>query len=371
MLLGANSAAAGLRFLAERTDTGISYIFVSGDFAFDDDLTAFETLARSNAARAVTFESPGGNIQKAMQLGRLIRRLGLSTIQPRAIECASACSLAFLGGTMRYAEPGAIGVHKSSFNRDLSVSTEDAVSVVQQVTAEIITYMVEMGVEPALLQLALQYDSDDIRYLSKSEMERYKVVSLGTEGTQPTTAQQTAPLPLPQEPTIATLPTTPHNAVLAIPQALSGRIRHPKGAAPIKALPDGKSAILANLRNGTPVAILGNDARWYRVNANGQIGYMHDTWVYIDQYESGPFGHRHIQIKSFDNLSDAETYVHSSPIPVSAYLATNGWFAITLENTFDEPMAKRLVTELKARGAVPDDAYVTYGNTYVRKVCCR
>ncbi|MHA6687849.1 hypothetical protein [Mesorhizobium sp. A556] len=69
--------------------------------------------------------------------------------------------MAFIGGVIRYADPGAIGVHKSSFSGDLAISTEDAVSVVQQMTAEIITYMVEMGVDPALLQLALQYNSDD------------------------------------------------------------------------------------------------------------------------------------------------------------------------------------------------------------------
>jgi len=86
---------------------------------------------------------------------------------------------------------------------------------------------------------------------------------------------------------------------------------------------------------------------------------------------SGPFGRRHIQVKSFDNYAEAEAYVRTSAIPVSAYLATNGWFAITLDNTYDEPMASTLVSEMKARGAIPGDSYSTFGNTYVRKVCCR
>ncbi|MHA6687848.1 hypothetical protein [Mesorhizobium sp. A556] len=98
---------------------------------------------------------------------------------------------------------------------------------------------------------------------------------------------------------------------------------------------------------------------------------MHDTWVYVDQFESGPFSQRHVQIKSFDNLSDAEAYVRSAPIPLSAYLATNGWFAITLADTYPQEMATNLAKQMKDRGAIPDDAYVTYGNTYVRMVCCR
>ncbi|RWE19466.1 MAG: hypothetical protein EOS76_11725 [Mesorhizobium sp.] len=119
------------------------------------------------------------------------------------------------------------------------------------------------------------------------------------------------------------------------------------------------------------MAILGSSGRWYRVQTGNQVGYMHDTWVHVDQYDSGPFGKRHIQVKSFDNYADAESYVRTASIPLSAYLATNGWFAITLESTFDEPMAKGLVREMKARGAIPDDAYATFGNTYVRKVCCQ
>ncbi|WP_052292089.1 hypothetical protein [Mesorhizobium japonicum] len=162
-LLDTPAARAGLQFEAGLTDGGLHYVVVSGDFAYQDDLSAFENLVRSSGATAITFRSPGGNIQKAMELGHLIRRLGINTVQFRVAECASACSLAFLGGVVRYAEPGSIGVHKSSFQGDVPLSTEEAVSAVQQITADIITYMIEMGADPALLQLSLQYDSNDIR----------------------------------------------------------------------------------------------------------------------------------------------------------------------------------------------------------------
>ncbi|RWE48779.1 SH3 domain-containing protein [Mesorhizobium sp.] len=369
-LLGASSARAGLQFQAGETDGGLRYILVSGDFAYQDDLSVFEALARSSTAKAVTFRSPGGNIQKAMELGRLIRRLGLGTAQFRVSECASACSLAFLGGVIRFAEAGSIGVHKSSFQGDVPFSTQEAVSAVQQITADVITYMIEMGVDPALLQLSLQYDSNDIRYLSMSEMAKYKVVTVPPDSGQPTVASA-APSPMPPPPISAPTPPPSANPSLVIPEAHSGRVGHPRGSAPLKALPEGKSTNVAVLRNGSPVAVLGSSGRWYRVQAGNQIGYMHDTWVHVDQYDGGPFGRRHIQVKSFSNYAEAEAYVRTSSIPLSAYLATNGWYAITLANTFDEPMAKSLVSEMKARGAIPDDAYATFGNTYVRKVCCQ
>ncbi|MER8386689.1 hypothetical protein NKJ46_12210 [Mesorhizobium sp. M0166] len=376
VLLGAPAAHAGLQFQVGQTDSGFRYILVSGDFSYQDDLSVFEALARSNASVAVTLQSPGGNIQKAMELGRLIRRLHLSTAQFRAVECASACSLAFLGGVVRYAEPGSIGVHRSSFSGDIPVNTKDAVSGVQQVTADIITYMIEMGVDPALLQLSLQYDSDDIRYLSRSEMAKYKVVTLEPEASWPPVASQPpsstpSSQQAPRQPPVASLPPASTNPSLVIPQARSGRVLRSQGAAPLKALPEVRSATLVNVRNGSSVVILGNVERWYRVRADGQVGYMHDTWVYVDQYESGPFGQRHIQVKSFDNLADAEAYVRSASIPLVGYLATNGWFAITLRGTYAQDTAKNLAKAMKENGSIPNDAYVTYGNNYVRNVCCR
>lgn len=372
-LLDTPAARAGLQFEAGQTDGGLHYVVVSGDFAYQDDLSAFENLVRSSAATAITFRSPGGNIQKAMELGHLIRRLGINTVQFRVAECASACSLAFLGGVVRYAEPGSIGVHKSSFQGDVPLSTEQAVSAVQQITADIITYMIEMGADPALLQLSLQYDSNDIRYLSTSEMSKYKVVTFSPSADQAQMPSQEQPSRQPPQsapPALASQPPTTGPSLL-IPDARSGRVGHPTGAAPLKALPEAKSGNVAVIRNGIAVAILSDTGRWYKVQVGNKVGYMHDTWVHVDQYDSGPFGRRHIQVKSFGDYGAAEAYVRSSSIPLSAYLATNGWFAITLDNTFDERMAKNLVNEMKAKGAIPGDAYPTFGNNYVRKVCCQ
>jgi hypothetical protein len=92
MLLTISAAHAGLQYHFDQTDDGFRYILVSGDFAFDDNLSTFASLARSNGAVAVTFRSPGGNPFTAMQLGRLIRSLGLVTIQFKSLECESACA---------------------------------------------------------------------------------------------------------------------------------------------------------------------------------------------------------------------------------------------------------------------------------------
>lgn len=186
--LSLTASEAALQFQADSTSDGLRFIVASGDFGASDDLRPFAALVVSSQARFVTFNSPGGNIYKAMELGRLIRGSGLSTIQLRASQCASACALAFLGGVRRGAEPGSIGVHQSSFDNSSALSRDEAVSGVQHGTADVIAYLVEMGIDPALLQVALSYDSADMRYLSGSEMTQYRVTTDTPSETSPPVA---------------------------------------------------------------------------------------------------------------------------------------------------------------------------------------
>ena len=115
LVAGATGASAGLVYTPDRTPEGTVFLTVSGVFAVNDDLSLFSDAVASSHAQIVAFDSPGGDIYKALELGRLIRRLGLDTIQSIRLQCASACAFAFLGGVMRYAEPGSIGVHKGWF----------------------------------------------------------------------------------------------------------------------------------------------------------------------------------------------------------------------------------------------------------------
>ena len=71
------------------------------------------------------------------------------------------------------------------------MTTEEAVSAVQQGTADVIAYISEMGADPGLLALAFSYDSSDIRYLSGSEMARFRVT------TEPPLRVAGAPIRLP------------------------------------------------------------------------------------------------------------------------------------------------------------------------------
>jgi hypothetical protein len=174
---GDSQARAKLTYTPLRTDEGLHVLIVSGEFTPDDRIEQFAAAVAANNSTVVTFDSSGGTVTVAMAYGRTIRLLGLNTMQVRKLECASACSLAFLGGVSRIAAPGSIGVHRTSFAPDSTVGRDEAVASVQALTAEIIAYLSEMDVSVELLNFALRYDRSDIRYLSASEMADLKVTT--------------------------------------------------------------------------------------------------------------------------------------------------------------------------------------------------
>jgi hypothetical protein len=198
LAIGSGSASASLSYATKQTDAGDHFLLISGEIETTDDLSQFVSAVRASGAKSIVFNSPGGSVAKAMELGRLIRSMHLATEQLRSVECASACSLAFMGGSPRFAEPGSVGVHRSSFSDSTTLNVADAVSAVQQMTADVIAYTIEMGVDPALLQLALSYGSDDIRYLSGSEMERYRLAITGMKPSAELSTQAAATVGSPE-----------------------------------------------------------------------------------------------------------------------------------------------------------------------------
>jgi hypothetical protein len=367
-LATATWAHAELDYTKQTTSDGTPYLMVSGRFDADDDLRKFDIAVVQDHPVAVSFNSPGGNVAKSLELGRKIRAAGLPTIQARSNDCASACSLAFMGGVKRFAEPGSIGVHKSSFSDISGMDVHEAVSAVQQITAQVVVYMAEMGVDAGLLQLSLSYDSDDIRYLSGSEMKKFRVTTEGDAISLSGPVASANPVIPPAEPTLNTA--TAPLISLAIPRPRNGIIQHPKGEAALKASADPNSKSVGKFGNGQPVEILEKSGDWYSVSSGMQHGYMHYSWVWVREFEERQFGKKYIQIKSYDDLQKASDFVRGSPMPLVAHLAANGWFAITLAQTMDEETARATSKSLKESGGIPQDSMITYGNTYVRAVCC-
>lgn len=131
-------------------------------------------LARIERA-AVYFNSPGGSLVAAMDLGRLLREHGFDTSvgrrtadasRPDAGVCYSACPFAYAGGVRRSLAGGSVlGVHRAE-NR---TPVPDEQAFVRRVADEAGAYLEEMGVSTRLVALMAGAPHDSIRLIDPDE----------------------------------------------------------------------------------------------------------------------------------------------------------------------------------------------------------
>lgn len=148
-------------------------------------------LKKNNVAytSTVVLNSPGGNLGAGMELGRVIRKYGLSTTVGRkevhpaydsvtAGACMSSCTLAYLGGTFRYLpEQSRFGVHRFYATKPGNLDADTA----QMLSAFIVTYMKEMDIDVELYRLSTLAGGDTIYEVPHATLERIGAVNKGFE----------------------------------------------------------------------------------------------------------------------------------------------------------------------------------------------
>jgi hypothetical protein len=147
-----------------------------------------EVEARGEYVSTVLLDSPGGSVDDALSIGRLIREREMTTEVADGGLCASSCPLILAGGTERVAgREAAIGVHQI-YAAALTATPVDALSVAgvamadaQSVTADITRFLAEGDIDPALWLHALETPPDRLYYFSPEEMETLGLVTRWAE----------------------------------------------------------------------------------------------------------------------------------------------------------------------------------------------
>lgn len=138
-----------------------------------------ELDARGEYVKTVTLNSPGGSLDDAMSMAKMVRERGLATRVEDGAICASSCPLILAGGVSRtVAEKAAVGLHQFYAGSDLPTAPAQAMSDAQKTAARIARYLTEMDVDPALWLHALDTPPQSLYYLSRDEMERYRLVTI-------------------------------------------------------------------------------------------------------------------------------------------------------------------------------------------------
>ncbi|MGP6086937.1 hypothetical protein [Antarctobacter jejuensis] len=144
--------------------------------------------------RRLYLNSPGGNLGEALKLGRYIRSTGLITLIgakraerfnedgskkflegdfPKAGICESACVYAFIGGQERYLADGqTLGLHQFRAEKG-EINSQSA----QVIAGDLVSYMVEMGVDARIFKLASGTGSDDMYRLTHDQALQYDLIT--------------------------------------------------------------------------------------------------------------------------------------------------------------------------------------------------
>jgi hypothetical protein len=186
--------------------------WIAGDGRIDEDAPAHLRRVLEQAGKRklpIYFNSPGGGMREAMQMGRMLRSHGLTAGVARTLpqgcwpakgfdvcskamhekpaepaelvttgaSCLSACPFALFGATTRWIEPTALlGVHEALayFKRTNGVGGRRLELALQKLESkwdnEFSRYLVEMGIGKGLFAIVKQTPFEKVHYLTRAEL---------------------------------------------------------------------------------------------------------------------------------------------------------------------------------------------------------
>lgn len=143
---------------------------------------AAEVSARGEYIETVSLDSPGGSLDDAMTMARLVRERGFTTQVADGAICASSCPLILAGGAERkVSQRAAVGLHQFYAVGKPGTAPEQAMADAQMTTARISRLLIELDVDPALWLHALDTPPRALYYLSAEELRKYRLVTAGDD----------------------------------------------------------------------------------------------------------------------------------------------------------------------------------------------
>ncbi len=148
---------------------GRDALFLTGEIK-RADVTVLERLAPQH--RVIFLNSAGGNLDAAMDLGRILRKLGTVAIVSPDHVCASACVFVLAGSNNRTVG-GKVGIHRPYQSRDDATTAEEQKTFYSSLGNKVKEYLNEMNINPALYDDMIRISSDSVKFLSEQDLERY------------------------------------------------------------------------------------------------------------------------------------------------------------------------------------------------------
>ncbi|KMW57133.1 hypothetical protein AIOL_002093 [Candidatus Rhodobacter oscarellae] len=149
------------------------------------DAERFDDYLRGRAMPVnVWLNSTGGSVSDALAIGQRLRDAEVATNLGAGQVCLSACPYILAAGSERRVHKDAyVGVHQHYFGENTALPAFLAVEDIQRGQGEVMAYLIEMGVEPGLMQHALVTPPEAIYILVPEELTTYRLATemLGAE----------------------------------------------------------------------------------------------------------------------------------------------------------------------------------------------
>lgn len=166
------------RTLADGTQVAAEEVrvFFQGHVSADDVYAAkvMQSLVKRGrqiiAGNSVSFAGDGGDVDAAMELGRLLRKLGVSTFVAPGERCLSSCVFAFMGGDQR-AVAGQIGIHRPYFSSASKVP--DRRTYYRQLQKRLQQYIEELDFPPSLYEAVMAVPPESLSLLTPADLNKF------------------------------------------------------------------------------------------------------------------------------------------------------------------------------------------------------
>ncbi len=161
--VGATASAATITVVPTGPNSA-PIVVVAGKFEFSD-IEEFRSKVASLTKAIVAFNSDGGNAFAGIRIGKLIRLKNFKTAVVDGNRCASACAIAWLGGTTRFMGQRALVGFHAAYNKNTGQETGAGNALVG-------AYLNEIGLSDPAIYYITKAAPSSITWLTLSDAEK-------------------------------------------------------------------------------------------------------------------------------------------------------------------------------------------------------
>lgn len=151
-------------------------VYLSGEITRKDldSAAVMERLIKSGQQKlsdnVLWLGSGGGDVDVGMDLGRLLRKLGIFTFVDKSDRCSSACVFAFMGGERR-SVAGQLGIHRPFFpyTQDLP----DRAARFRHLAKTVKDFVDEMDFPASLYEAVMLVPPESLQVVSAADLKRF------------------------------------------------------------------------------------------------------------------------------------------------------------------------------------------------------